>query len=138
MGTVKSISITFIFYFRTVCYIITYTVCPVFRNQPKKIIKVVSYREWSLSAGCMRLIQEEVLYQNSGLLKQRIALVFPKQQILDFSKLKESADDNFEFDENGRKVSKRVENTIRKEEISCYKQFFHFPQCFQKTCTEDT
>ena len=27
-------------------------------------------------------------------------------QILDSSKLKESADDNFKFDENGRKLSK--------------------------------
>ena len=33
---------------------------------------------------------------------------FPKRQILDSSKLKEFADDNFKFDENGRKVSKQV------------------------------
>ena len=25
-----------------------------------------------------------------------------------------------------------------KGEIACYKQFFLFPQCFQKTCTGDT
>ena len=31
------------------------------------------------------------------------ALLFPKRQILDSSKLKEFADDNFEFDENGGK-----------------------------------
>ena len=36
-----------------------------------------------------------------------VMLAFPKRQILDFSKLKESADDNFKFDENGRKFSKR-------------------------------
>ena len=30
------------------------------------------------------------------------------------SKLKEFADDNFEFDENGRKFSKQVENTVGK------------------------
>ena len=30
---------------------------------------------------------------------------FPKQQFFDSSKLKESADNNFEFDENGRKFS---------------------------------
>ena len=29
---------------------------------------------------------------------------FPKRQILDSSKLKEFADDNFKFDENGRKL----------------------------------
>ena len=34
---------------------------------------------------------------------------FPKRQILDSSKLKQSADDNFKFDENGRKFFKRIE-----------------------------
>ena len=37
-----------------------------------------------------------------------------KRQILDSSKQKEFADDNFKFDENGRKLSKRVENTVGK------------------------
>ena len=37
---------------------------------------------------------------------------FPNQQILDSTKLKEFADDNFKFDENGRELSKRVENTV--------------------------
>ena len=31
---------------------------------------------------------------------------FQKRQILDLSKLKEFADDNFKLDENGRKLSK--------------------------------
>ena len=36
------------------------------------------------------------------------------------SKFKEFADDNFEFDENGRKFSKRVEkNTVGEGEIAC-------------------
>ena len=30
------------------------------------------------------------------------------------------ADDNFEFDESGRKFSKRIENTVRKREIAHY------------------
>ena len=34
--------------------------------------------------------------------------------MLDLSKLKEFADDNYKFDENGRKFSKRVENTVEK------------------------
>ena len=63
---------------------------------------------------------------------------FPKQQILDFSKLKEFADDNFEFDENGGHFSKRVENTVGIREIIHYKQFLLFPQCFQKTSSGDT
>ena len=54
--------------------------------------------------------------------------------VLDSSKLKEFADDNFKFDENGRKLSKRVENTVGKGEIARYEQFLLFPQCFQKAC----
>ena len=50
------------------------------------------------------------------------------------TKLKKFADDNFKFDENGRKVSKWVENTVGKEEIARYEQFLLFPQCFQKAC----
>ena len=41
-------------------------------------------------------------------------LTFTKRQILDSSKLKEFADDNFKFDENGRKFLKPVENTVGK------------------------
>ena len=55
-----------------------------------------------------------------------------RRQILDSSKLIEFADDNFKFDENGRKLSKRVENTVGKGEIARYEQFLLFPQCFQK------
>ena len=66
------------------------------------------------------------------------AETFPKQQILDSSKLKEFADDIFEFDEKGKKFSKRVENTVGKGEIARYEQFLLFPQCFKKTSTADT
>ena len=48
--------------------------------------------------------------------------------------LKEFADDYFKFDENGRKLSKRVENTVGKGEIARYEQFLLFPKCFQKVC----
>ena len=44
------------------------------------------------------------------------------------------ADDNCKFDENGRKLSKHVENTVGKGEIARYEQFILFPQCFQKVC----
>ena len=43
---------------------------------------------------------------------------FPKQQILDSSKTKEFTDDNYNFDENGRKFLKQVENTVGKGEIA--------------------
>ena len=52
---------------------------------------------------------------------------------LDSSKLKEFSDDNFQFDENGRRSSKLVENTAGKGEIARYEQFLLFPQCFPKT-----
>ena len=69
---------------------------------------------------------------------QSVSELFPKRQILDSSKLKEFADDNFEFNEYGRKFSKRVENTVRKGEIAHYEQFLLFPLCFQNACTADT
>ena len=50
------------------------------------------------------------------------------------SKLKEFADDNFKFDEDGRKLPKWVENTVGKGEIARYEQFLLFPHCFQKAC----
>ena len=46
---------------------------------------------------------------------------------LDSSKLKEFADDSFEFNENGRKSPERAENTVGKGEIAR----------FQKICTAD-
>ena len=57
-----------------------------------------------------------------------------RRQILDSAKLNEFADDNFKFKENGRKLSKRVENTVGKGEIARYEQFLLFPQCFQEAC----
>ena len=65
------------------------------------------------------------------------SLLFPKRKILDSSKLEELAHDNSKFDENGGKLSKRVENTVGKGEIARNEQFLLFPQCFQKTCTAD-
>ena len=61
-------------------------------------------------------------------------LTITRRQILVSSKLREFADDNFKFDENGRKLSKWVENTVGKGEIAHYEQFLLFPQCFQKAC----
>ena len=56
--------------------------------------------------------------------------------MLDSSKLKEFADDNFRFDENGKKLSKQVENTVGKGEIAHYKQFLLFPQCFKRLVSQ--
>ena len=57
-----------------------------------------------------------------------------RRQILDFSKLKEFADNNFKFDQIGRKLYKQVGNTVGKGEIARYEQFLLFPQCFQRAC----
>ena len=56
----------------------------------------------------------------------------PDDKILDRSKLKQSADDSFKFDENSRKFSRRLENTVGKGEIASYEQFFSFPTVFSK------
>ena len=44
----------------------------------------------------------------------------PDDKILDWSKLKWSADKNFEFDLKSRKYSKLVKNTVGKGEIARY------------------
>ena len=55
-----------------------------------------------------------------------------RQQILDFSKMKEFADDNFKFDENGRKLSKRIEKTVGKWKNCSLRAIFRFPTVFSK------
>ena len=54
----------------------------------------------------------------------KIFLPITRRQILDSSKLKEVVDGNFKFDKNGRKLSKRVENTVGKGEISPFPTVF--------------
>ena len=66
------------------------------------------------------------------------SLTLSQTTILNSSKLKYFADDNFKFDENGRKFIKWVENTVGKGEIARYEQFLLFPQCFQETSIADT
>ena len=60
---------------------------------------------------------------------KRTHQLFPKRKTLDTSKLKEFADDNVKFDENGRKCFKQVENTVGKGEIARHEQFLLFLQC---------
>ena len=67
-------------------------------------------------------------------LVSQTAYPITRRQILDSSKLKEFADDNFKFDENVKKLSKWVENTVGKGKIARYEQFLLFPQRFQKAC----
>ena len=51
---------------------------------------------------------------------------------LNSSELKDFANDNLKFEENGRKLFKPVENTVGKEEIARYEQFCPFPTVFSK------
>ena len=58
--------------------------------------------------------------KNPGLFGKGLTL--SQLQILDSAKLKRFLDDNFTFDENGRKFTKWIENTVEKGEIACYEQ----------------
>ena len=53
--------------------------------------------------------------------------------MLDSSKLKESADDIFKFDEMAESSAKWVDNTMGKGEIAHYEQFLLFSHYHQKT-----
>ena len=86
----------------------------------------------SSSANSVRLVESITLF-----VWERINRL-PNYKFWTPSKLKEFADDNFKFDENGIKFFNRLENTVRKGEIARYEQFLIFSQCFQKTCTADS
>ena len=51
----------------------------------------------------------------------------PLPEETNFRQVQFEIDDNFKFDENNRKFSKQVENTVGKGEIACYEQFLLFP-----------
>ena len=94
----------------------------------------------------IRLYRKCILYRPPSMyyqFKRKIHVYFKyfeysKRQISDSSKFKESGDYDVEFDKNGAKFSKWIENTVGKGEIARYEQFLLFPQRFQTTCTADT
>ena len=55
-------------------------------------------------------------YVKTGLVWERVNS-FPNDKFYTLSNLKEFADDNFKFYENGGKVSRRIENTVGKREV---------------------
>ena len=90
----------------------------------------------------MTLIHKELLsdwptgYKRPFKKRYKVNL-FPSNKILTLPILKEFADDNFKFDENGRVCYKRVENTEEKGEIACYEQFLLFLSVFKRlVCIE--
>ena len=63
----------------------------------------------------MTIIEQVMFFEDSTRL-----IPLPDDKLLYWSKLKQSADDNFEFDVNSRKFSKLAENTVGKGEIARY------------------
>ena len=61
---------------------------------------------------------------------------FTRQQILDWSRLKQSADDNFKFDENSSKFFKWVENTVGKEKLLVTSNFSFFHSVFKRLVSQ--
>ena len=107
------------------------------KNSSRGILALASYS--SYGASCKKVSDFAICLCNCVITEDmnlKLVLVL-ERQILDSSRLNELADDNFKFNENGRKFSKQVENAVGKGEIARYKQFLLFPQCFQKTCTAD-
>ena len=114
--------------------------CHLVKTKPLNTEKNISKPGIQISNSTVEsLVHYGLSYQAPNAAKEtraatRCDLTHYQPQILDSSKLKEFADNNFKFDENGRKLSKRVENTVGKGEIARYEQFLLFPQCFQKAC----
>ena len=61
-----------------------------------------------------------VVLEFNSILHNRKYEPFPRRQFFYSSKLKALAEDNFKFDENGKKFSKQVENSVGKGEIARY------------------
>ena len=65
--------------------------------------------------------------------------LFNKRQILDYSNLKKFTEDNFKFDSNSGKFSKRVtciRHCGKKRAIASRDQFLLYPHCAEATCPE--
>ena len=60
----------------------------------------------------------------------------PEDNFLDSSKLREFADDNFKFDEYGRKLSKREENTVGKGKIARTSNFSFSHSVFKRLASQ--
>ena len=58
--------------------------------------------------------------------------------MLNSTKLKEFAENNFKVDENGGKLSLNVGGAVGKGEIALYEQFLMLAHSFAKACAADT
>ena len=82
------------------------------RKYCEKKREIASYQHFLLSRQCFQKAFFLMVVRFRDCFVK--ASPFPKRQILNSTKLNEFADDNFKVDENGRKISKRVENTVGK------------------------
>ena len=87
------------------------------------LVSKVALNHNTINQSFLPITRRQIL--DSSELDHTINQSFPKRHILDSSKLKDFADDNFKFDKNGRKLSKWVENTVRKGEIARNFSFSH-------------
>ena len=94
----------------------------------------VALKEFLANKHCFLTLSQSKSQTRLAFRRHNTTYPITKRQILDSSKLKEFAYNNFKFDENGSKIFKRVENIVGKGEIARYKQFLLFSQCFQKAC----
>ena len=62
----------------------------------------------------------------------RVVNLFPKQQILDSSKLKEVADNNFEYDKNAGKFTKKGRKHWEKEKLLVTSNFSFSHSVFKR------
>ena len=111
--------------------------CDHFRPEKSEIQKI-SQKSYLVSN---LIISHDVAQQNNNEQEKKCLLpayfsFLTHYQTLDSSELKEFAEDNFKFDENGRKLSKWVENTVGKGQIARCEQFLLFPRCFQKAFSQ--
>ena len=98
----------------------------IFANENKEL-----NRKFSTKIAADEILTRGPSYQTLQYLG--IGLTFPKRQILDSSKLKGFADDNFMFHENGRMFSTTVENTVgRNSRKHSLRAISPFPTVFSK------
>ena len=104
-----------------------------------RVIRIANHSQCMLNiiSAAIHCLEKATIKADSAV-DIHVRLSLSKRQILDSPRLKEFADDNFKFVENGRKFSKKVENPVGKGEIARYEQFLLCPQRFQNTCTADT
>ena len=59
---------------------------------------------------------------------------FPNDKILESSKLEEFADNNFKFDDIGRKFAKQIETLCEKEKLLVFSKDLHYRHIKNRDC----